>query len=633
MKLTGIQHGEASIEVTETRIPQTPVQGIRASLRLLSRPDRFKYALVVVAQMATSFLDLVGVLLIGVVALLATAAIQGTAPPETIQRALSAMGMSDMSGMQQVAVVSVVAAVVLLGKSVIAGYLMRRVFRFLGSRQAGVSTALTTRLLKQPLLFIERRSSQETVYAVSNAVIAMITTTLGSLAILLSEVFLLLLLVLALFLIDPLVTIASFAYFAVLGFGLQKGLSEWSGRTGATLGATAVQGQKQLQEALASFREIGVLGRRGFYVTSIGTLFERAGRAQGDQLFIGQISKITYEAALVLGVMALAAWEFATSSPLDAIATLSLFLAAATRVLPSMLRINSLLLTIRSGVAQAQVLFPFVADLDRQVDAKDNFPSPSDLEGSLRLNYPGFTPEVEVKGVTLVFPGAHVPTLNNVTLRIFPGSRVALVGSTGAGKSTLVDVILGVTLPDAGEVRVSGMSVDEAISRWPGALAYVPQNVAMIDGSIRDNVALGLTGPLIDDDAIWEALRMAHLEAFLSSTREGLDTFVGERGVRLSGGQRQRLGLARALYSRPKLLVLDEATSALDSETEVLVSETLESLSAEVTTITVAHRLATIRQADIVVYLENGHIVASGTFDEVRQSSAAFNHQAELLGL
>jgi ABC-type multidrug transport system fused ATPase/permease subunit len=207
------------------------------------------------------------------------------------------------------------------------------------------------------------------------------------------------------------------------------------------------------------------------------------------------------------------------------------------------------------------------------------------------------------------------------------------VGSTGAGKSTLADVILGVISPQAGSVDISGVPPRVAIERWPGAISYVPQAVALVAGTVRENVALGMPDDAISDDLVWEALRRAHLADFLSESREGLDTTIGERGFRLSGGQRQRLGIARALYTRPRLLVLDEATSALDAETEQAIIRTLEDLEGEVTTITVAHRLATVRNADQVVYLEGGRIVARGTFEQVRAQVTDFDRAAALLGL
>ena len=155
----------------------------------------------------------------------------------------------------------------------------------------------------------------------------------------------------------------------------------------------------------------------------------------------------------------------------------------------------------------------------------------------------------------------------------------------------------------------------------------------MANGTVRENVALGLPGGLIDDEEVWTALKRAHLDDFLRNAREGLDTVIGEYGLKLSGGQRQRLGIARALYTRPRLLILDEATSALDAETEQLISRTLRDLAGDVTTVTIAHRLATIRHCNLVAYLEHGRLEAKGTFDEVRQQSSAFDRQAAMLGL
>jgi len=350
-------------------------------------------------------------------------------------------------------------------------------------------------------------------------------------------------------------------------------------------------------------------------------------------MFLQQLPKIGYETALVVGAVGLASWQFAVSTPVEAVAMLALFLAAGSRVVPSMLRLNGLTLGIRAGVAQAQMLFPIVNELE-QSPATDLSPiNIAEIEASARAGFPGFTPNIEIRNVSVTYPGAAEPSLSNITLHVSSGSRVALAGTTGAGKSTLADVMLGVLEPQNGSVRISGMPVNEAITRWPGALAYVPQNVSMVNGTVRDNVALGLPEAAVDDEQVWHCLIQAHLADFLGNSRDGLETVIGERGVRLSGGQRQRLGLARALYSHPKLLVLDEATSALDAETEILIADALAALSNEVTTVTVAHRLATIRDSDVVVYLEQGRVKAVGSFDEVRESSSAFNRQATLLGL
>jgi ABC-type multidrug transport system fused ATPase/permease subunit len=231
------------------------------------------------------------------------------------------------------------------------------------------------------------------------------------------------------------------------------------------------------------------------------------------------------------------------------------------------------------------------------------------------------------------YEGSSEPALSQVTVAIPPGARVAVVGATGSGKSTLVDVMLGVRPPDTGSVLISGLPPRQAIEVFPGSIAYVPQNVSLVHGTIRENVALGLDPEEVDDRDVWEALDAVRLVEVLETRREGLDTLVGERGVSLSGGQRQRVGLARALLQNPRLLVMDEATSALDAETEAAINRALQQLPEGTTTITIAHRLANVRECDVVLYIEDGRLVAQGRFDEVRAEVPGLDRSARLLGL
>jgi ABC-type multidrug transport system fused ATPase/permease subunit len=201
---------------------------------------------------------------------------------------------------------------------------------------------------------------------------------------------------------------------------------------------------------------------------------------------------------------------------------------------------------------------------------------------------------------------------------------VALVGASGAGKSTIVDLVLGLHRPTGGRITVDGVDIAESIPTWQRTLGLVPQDVYLIDESLRSNVAFGEVADDIDEARIIEAVTRAQLDDLIASLPDGLDTFVGERGIRLSGGQRQRIGIARALYSRPQVLILDEATSALDNETERLITETIEALRGDMTIIVVAHRLSTVRNCDLVVFLSQGRVEVEGTFDEVRAGSAEF---------
>jgi ABC-type multidrug transport system fused ATPase/permease subunit len=194
-------------------------------------------------------------------------------------------------------------------------------------------------------------------------------------------------------------------------------------------------------------------------------------------------------------------------------------------------------------------------------------------------------------------------------------------------------VILGVLVQDSGEVTISGKNPLSAIETWPGAIGYVPQDVIITSGTFRENVALGYPVKIASDASVSEAIQVAQLSEFISTFPTGVDTQVGERGAKISGGQRQRLGIARAMFTKPKLLVLDEATSALDGETEANISDAISSLKGSVTVVMIAHRLSTVRHADLVVYLEEGRILAQGSFEEVRSKVPGFDRQAQLMGL
>ena len=604
----------------------------KASLSLLSSADRSKYALVVVAQMLTALLDLAGVVVVGLVGLLAASSAQGVALPAALQSLLDTAGLTNVSLQALTGYLAVTAVILLLLKTTLYGMLTRWIYRFLGRRQADVAARLVSDFLSLPLTSVERRSSQDTAYGLSFGVAAAISSLLGGVAVILSEVSVLAVLGVALFFVNPWITLSAILFFSAVGVALQRGFASWSARIGQTQAETSVVSHQSIQEALTAYREVFVAGRRKFYVERVSILLRRGASAQADAAFVAQVPKLTYEAALVVGALVLTGWQLLTQNFVIAIATLSIFLVAAARVIPSMIRLGGMLISMRSIVWVARRAYEVAAECESlEGSSKSRLSSAGSIEATRDRS--DFLPFIEVDHVTYKYAGATRAALTDISFFLSPGCSAAIVGATGCGKSTLADVICGLLEPDSGRVLLGGVAPIEAINQWPNRIAYVPQSVAIVNGTVRENVALGLPSGSRSDDDIWKSLEQVKLDLLLREQRDGLDTIVGERGVRLSGGQRQRLGLARALLSGPRLLLLDEATSALDAATERTITEAIRQLEGRVTTLIIAHRLAAIRDVDLVLFLEDGRLTAAGAFDEVRSISETFDRQARLLGI
>ena len=280
--------------------------------------------------------------------------------------------------------------------------------------------------------------------------------------------------------------------------------------------------------------------------------------------FLISISKYLLELALVVGSLTLAAYQFLVNSAGRAVGIVAIFIVASTRITPAVLRVQQGLLGIKSSMGMATPTLNLVSQLNGVSKL------PEDLR-SLQTEHQDFCGSVELRNVSFNYQ-ARDAGISSITLEIEPGTFIGIAGATGSGKSTLLDVILGLKDPQIGEVLISGLSPLEAYSKYPGSISYVPQEPLVIKGTVKENLAFGYSANDIDDEIFWRALRRAELDEFVRSFPNGLDEEIGERGTNLSGGQRQRLGIARALISKPKLLVLDESTSALDASTEASIT-------------------------------------------------------------
>jgi ABC-type multidrug transport system fused ATPase/permease subunit len=607
---------------------------LKQCLALLEKKDRFKLIRFGAVQLMTSLLDLAGILLLSGLTVFGSLALNKDS--STDSRSLTNRVFTSLnehfSSQSTFLTFLLVASVLLFStKSIISLLLFRRMYTFLSQASASYSARLARALFKQDLLFLQKRSSQETAAAVSYVVTYAIVDTLGAGIILISEYALLGLLGMSLLIVDPVITLFSLAYFAFVIYLLQVRLLSLAAEAGETKTKADIKGIETIQEVISLFRELTISDRRSHFISEFEAIRRRAAKASMDSQWVGLVPKYSLETALVIGGGLLGISQFLTKDPAAAIGTLTLFLAAGSRVLPSLLRIQSAVTTVKYAGASADITFKLVNETEIMEDLTKTEIDKSQI--TEQANPSKFIASIEVSSVTFTYPGQTNPALSDISISVRPGEILAVVGSSGAGKSTLTDIILGVISPDLGRIMVGGESPVDTVLEWPGKIAYVPQQTALTNKTIRENVAIGRSTNEIDDDRVWECLAFAQLSDFVKGLEDQLDSLIGEQGQRLSGGQRQRLGIARAIYTGPEILVLDEATSAMDSETEHAISEALARLAGRTTLIIIAHRLSTVRKANQVLYLKEGRALATGSFEELRKTVPDFDRQASLLGL
>ncbi|MDE6908591.1 MAG: ABC transporter ATP-binding protein/permease, partial [Lachnospiraceae bacterium] len=354
-----------------------------------------------------------------------------------------------------------------------------------------------------------------------------------------------------------------------------------------------------MNQSLGGIKEIKVLNREEDFIEHYDSYFARYVRVLRLNRLIGVIPKYIIEMVCMTGLLAAIIFKifFGQRDLIDFVPQLAVFAVAAFRLLPSVGRINEHL----SAVLYAMPSLDLIYNDLKEVEKIDLNKQELDREWK-------FEDKIEVKKVTYRYPDGDVNVIENANFVIKKGQTVAFVGTSGAGKSTMVDVLLGLLPPQYGKIYADGMNIYKNLLTWQMEIGYIPQTIYLSDDSIRNNVAFGIKENKIDEEAVIRALKQAQLHDFVEALPEGLDTFVGDRGVRLSGGQRQRIGIARALYHDPEILVLDEATSALDSETETAVMEAIEKLQGQKTIIIIAHRLTTIQNADVIFEVNDGKV-------------------------
>ena len=596
------------------------------SLRILDKADRVKILAVIAIQCFLAVLDLIGVAIVGVLGALAVSGVQGQQPGDRVSFVLRLIQVDDNSLQFQFAWLGILACILLVGKTAFSVVFSRKIFFFLSRRGAELSGKLTAQLLRQPLLVVQSRSQQTIVNSLTSGVSVVMLGVVGATVTIISDGILLVLLSVGLFIVDPVVASLTMIGFGVIGFSLYRLLHQRTRQLGVDSTALNIQSFEQVIEVLSSYREAVVRNRRDYYSRKIYTTRKSLADINAEIAFIPSISKYVIESSVVIGMLLLGAVQFALQDARYAVGILAVFMAASARIAPAVLRVQTALLQIKGSVGTASGTLQLIEEIGLAE-------IPLEIKQTNHFEYPGFNAEIEILDLKFSYPGSATDVISGIDLKIAKGQSVAIVGSSGAGKTTFVDLILGVLNPKKGSVKISGLAPSDVTKLWPGAISYIPQDVLVVNSTIRENVVLGYDSSLVGDSEVWEALRIAQLDEFVMSLTDGLDSYVGDRGTMLSGGQRQRLGIARAMFSKPVLLVMDEATSSLDGKTESELSEAISLLKGHVTVILIAHRLSTIRNVDTVVYLEGGRVIAEGSFSEVKTLVPSFHDQAKLMGL
>jgi len=588
-------------------------QQLQMVLRLAGASPGRWIAGVLAASLVLAALDTIGVAAM----IPLTQLISGTADDSALIGAVAGIvGTNDPSAL--IPVVAAGIAVLFIVKSIAA-----IVFRWwLLGRTSRVTALVSTEMMRRYLLApyaAHRTRRMSEVYRNINDITAQSSSVLLATVGVITDGMMLAAIVVVLYVTAPMVTLLTVTLFGTLVFGLQFGLRRLQSRIGEEIAEASLQAWGFLMPGLDGFREARLTSSARAFVNGFRTAKLRGAHASRQLAIVSELPRYTLEIAFVIAIAGISLLLFTSGTPGQALTVLGVFAAASLRGLPTLNRVAGSLATIRTGRVGLRILGRAVDDLGTDREHEETPRRGIPYEG-----------DISVRGLTFRYPDSSQPVLEHLSLEIPQNRTTAFVGSSGAGKSTLLDLILGLLEPTEGVIECGGRSVFDDRASWYSGLGVVPQDVFLINDTLAANIAFGVAAQDIDRSRVDEVLALAQLTELVRSLPEGLDTVVGERGVRLSGGQRQRMGLARALYRRPTVMVLDEATSALDNVTEHEITETLGRLKGSLTILIVAHRLSTVKDADNLVFLKDGHLEAQGTFAWLRDHNRDFARLVEL---
>jgi ABC-type multidrug transport system fused ATPase/permease subunit len=567
---------------------------LRKTFRLMPSNDRITIILLSTSRALLGILDIIAIFLVGII--LAKGSGQGSKSnqSESFDYVISLVDDVDLFQL------TALALCLFLAKSLLATLLMKIMTTVFARVESELTTTVYKNALNSNHSKVSRFSRTEIAFGLTHSASFAITQLLTVFVIIVSEFLLLIMIAFVFALVDLRLTIYIVIYFFVIGLAINNIIGSRLQKAGARYSAELLNTTSNIQDALGAFREIYASDRQKNFALRFYESRSKLAKSMSEINFLSSIPRYIVESALMVGAAGLAAISLSSGDAASAAGTLGIFLTGGLRIMASMLPLQNALGTLRQLTTQSDSFFRLQEDFADINDVDKNV-HPHLASGNVN--------GIILDNVSFFYPDAEYPALSSVSLRIEEGKTVAFIGKSGSGKSTLADLIVGLLVPSSGSIHIN-----ESLRK---SIAYVPQSPGIITGTISQNIVMNPIHDDVDTETLNTAISMSHLRGLIDELELGADTDLGAQLDDFSGGQLQRIGLARSIYSKPKLLILDEATSALDAETESAVTESLKTLRGNCTIIIIAHRLSTIQDADVVFLFDEGELVASGTFAEL----------------
>ena len=601
------------------------LKAVNASLAFMTPKERNKWYLFTVLRAMLSIFDLLGILAIGfVVTSTAIFLTQGSSPDRMLE--FAGFNIPAVTA-QTLPVVAGAILAIFLFKAFFSIWITKKTAFFVATIEARAAKAIAERVFGGDLAQARLRSRDEMSYAVQFGSPAAFNSLLNYTSTVIAEGSLFILICLGFLLVDPWTTLAAVAYFALIALVIQYFVGTLMARAGAKAAEATIDANGAVGDLIAVFRELSVLGLKHKFIDRIYQSRVSAADGAASQIYLNGMPRYIVEAALLVGVAAFILVQALSADIVSSAAIVGVFLSGGFRLTAAMLPLQSALLSIKGLLPVAQKAYEILLDYSSSISkskaliTKEEQSNANQWSGPLR---------VEFDNVSFEYAGASESAIRKASLVIEPGQQVAFIGPSGAGKSTLADLMCGVLSPSSGKVSISGSS-KEFLIKPDSSVSYVPQKPGLVSGSVAQNVALGVDKNKTDESQVRKALESAHLTDVISSLPNGIHTDLGKYQDGLSGGQIQRLGLARALYSQPGLLVMDEATSALDAESESEIAKALDQMRGKVTVVLIAHRLNTVQHADKVFLIEEGQVTDKGTFQDLMKRNPSIDRLVQLM--